>query len=146
MNDHGTPDEFMDLERLAGQSNYLRWSSDFKLIAQCKGVWSIIAGEEEILAKPNRSDYFESTVRTSDRLKSKEPAVEKPSDQQTPSDQSARIAEYRLDLDEYEDNERRARLAMMLIIYWTDPSIRGTLLQYDTPAAIWKVVKDQYQM
>lgn len=86
------------LERLTGQKNYLRWCRAFKLVAQCKGIWDLYTGEEGILDKPLKSDYFQPTVRKRIHGKTdKEPAT--PTDDNMPaSDRSVAIAEYCIDL------------------------------------------------
>jgi len=58
MSDFSAQDTGIDLEKLKGQDNYIRWSRDFRLIADVKGVWKIITGEEEILTKPELEEYL----------------------------------------------------------------------------------------
>ncbi|KAK7729318.1 hypothetical protein SLS63_006191 [Diaporthe eres] len=132
----------VDLQKLTGQKNYLSWKRDFKLVAQAKGLWEIIAGTEKILMKPDRTDYFLPVTRTSARQKKKSDDEDTP----TASDQTARIAEYRLDLDEYRENEQKVRLAMSLIIHWVDASIRGKLQKAQTPTEVWSTLEQQYKM
>jgi len=50
---------------------------------------------------------------------------------------SAKIAEYKLDLEEYRENEKKLRLSLSLLAFWVDPAIRGTLQTYDNPEKAW---------
>ncbi|MCJ1260129.1 hypothetical protein MMC24_007969 [Lignoscripta atroalba] len=141
MSELSLQDTGVDLQRLKGQDNYVRWSRDFKVIAEVKGVWKVVTEEEPILTKPLREDYFQSfkaekktvTEKTASRKSTR--LMDKTEDGNTTeaeetknftsADFSARISEYKLDLEEYEKNNKRVRIANALIAYWIDPAIRA---------------------
>lgn len=146
----------VDLQRLTGQVNYLRFKRDFQIVAMTKGVWDVIEGTEPILPKPNRDDYFKITRRSS-RLTAtgqSDPSTskEKAKDEKEGADDTAdpllsiKIQEYRLDLDEYTRNQKNVRHANALIAFWVDSSIRGNLVTCATPKEAWDWLEEQYKM
>ena len=118
------------------------------MIAQLKGVWDIISNEEPIIPRPQKQDYF----------KALKPSKEKGSDDTLMSDgtqptisneatdNSSRIAEYRINLEEYERNNKRVRTAAALLQYWVDPAIHGTIQSYMNPVDAWNYIQSQYKM
>ncbi|OBT54919.1 hypothetical protein VE04_06572 [Pseudogymnoascus sp. 24MN13] len=164
MDNLSTADTGIDLERLQGQQNYLRWCRDFKIVAQAKGVWQIISSVESIMKKPDRHEYFQTTREFSHSAAAKEEGedaaeadaeveVEGKSEQAeevqptlTHQEVSLRIAEYKLDLEEYEKNDKKVRNARSLIAYWVDPVVRGNLQEYMDPYDSWLWLKSQYGM
>ena len=56
------------------------------------------------------------------------------------TDNTSRIAEYRIDLEEYERNNKRVRTASALLQYWVDPAIRGTIQTYIDPKEAWHYI------
>ena len=162
MSELSLQDTGVDLQRLKGQDNYVRWSRDFKVIAEVKGVWKVVTEEEPILTKPLREDYFQSfkaekktvTEKTASRKSTR--LMDKTEDGNTTeaeetknftsADFSARISEYKLDLEEYEKNNKRVRIANALIAYWIDPAIRGKVQSLEDPKQAWDWIVSQYKM
>ncbi|KFX96088.1 hypothetical protein V490_03519 [Pseudogymnoascus sp. VKM F-3557] len=140
-----TADTGIDLERLQGQQNYIRWARDFKLVAQAKGVWRLITGAEALLPRPHRTDYFQTT-RKAPLDESKDDIPEEDVTPMTNQEISVRIAEYKLDLEEFEKNEKKVRGALTLITYWVDPAVRGNLQEFTDPWEAWLWLKQQYAM
>ncbi|KAK8194216.1 hypothetical protein M8818_007404 [Zalaria obscura] len=138
MSDLTAHDTGLDLERLRGQDNYNTWCRDFQLLAELKGVWELYVGEDVILTKPNRAQYHIKPLAT---VSEDQEMIDKP-DKDTP----ALIAQYRLELEEYERNHKRVRLARALLPYWVDPSIRGQIIKIDSPKTMWDHLKSQYKM
>ena len=138
----------VSLQRLTGQENYNQWLRDFKVIAQLKGVWKFYTGEESILTKPNRDTYLKSkTKRTGADAALVAAASDSPSQEKSTSeDYTLKVAEYKLDLDEYRDNDQKARLAHSLLTFWVDPAIRGNLQTHETPKKAWDWLEGQYKM
>ena len=136
------------LQVLKGQKNYVRWSRDFKLIAQLKGVWNIISGEEPILLRPQKQDYFNAMKPTKKR--GTDDTIMSDGIKSTISnevtDNSSRIAEYKIDLEEYERNNKRVRTAAALLQYWVDSAVRETIQAYLDPKDAWKYIQSQYKM
>lgn len=146
----------VDLQKLVGQQNYLSWSRDFKIVAQSKNVWKLLTGSEEILQKPDRSEYFASnrqaTIVTRSEAKKqkekgeKEKAEAGDGDYGESNELRMRMQEYTLDLAEYDRQDQRVRDAISLICYWVDPAIRGNLLSLDNPKEVWDWLASQYKM
>lgn len=47
----------INLQVLKGPTNYLRWSRDFQVVAQAKGLWDYFNGKAEVIEQPKPSDY-----------------------------------------------------------------------------------------
>ena len=174
MSELSSHDTGVDLQKLKGQDNYVRWSRDFKVMAEVKGVWKVITGDEPILSKPLREDYFPSfkdegadrvadTAKIEDLTPAKKPstrasmkkaqleAADDDSDEATTptlssAQLSARISEYKLDLEEYEKNNKMVRTANALMAYWIDPAIRGKVQSFNSPYLAWEWIRSQYKM
>ena len=109
----------VSLQRLTGQDNYNQWLRDFRVIAQLKGVWKFYNGKEPILAKPNRDTY----LRTKSKRTGADVAViasasdSHSQEKSTSEDNTLKVAEYKLDLEEYRENDQKARLALSLLTF-----------------------------
>ena len=56
------------------------------------------------------------------------------------------IIHFKLDVDEWKDNEKKVRLALILLPKWVDPAIRGKVQEYENPKEAWEYLKGQYKM
>ena len=124
--------ESISFQRLSGQDSYLQWSRDFKVVAEGKGVIGLYLGTTPILELPDRSKYFTSfltTIRTT-RSTADASATDL-------ADVQARILEYQLDLQQYEKNDIKNRVAKQLLLESVEPSIRGPLQQFDNVKEAW---------
>lgn len=135
MADFFKADSGISLQVLTGQHNYNQWARDFKIVATSKGVFGLYTGDTKILKKPVKQEYL-SPGGTG-------PATRKNTDD---FDFSAAVAEYRLDLDEYKDNEKLVREAHSLLAAWVDPAIRGNAMACTDPKSAWDFIKSQYKM
>lgn len=52
----------VNLQILKGQQNFLRWSRDFQIVVQVKGLWDVICEREPLYASPNASDFDSDEV------------------------------------------------------------------------------------
>jgi len=133
-------DSGVDLTRLTGQENYHQWIRNFKLIADLKGVWGIISREDDAVTKPVRTDYFASV-----KIKN-ESGMAHEGPQAPDEDVSTRMAEYKIDLEEYTRYEKNCRIALSVLAYWVDPSIRGKIQSFKSPHDAFKWIQTQYKM
>ena len=132
----------VDLERLRGQDNYHSWSQDFQLLAELKGVWELYTGDEVALNKPNREQYgIKKLNPVTNNDTGEVEMIDKPN-----ADTSAYIAQYKLELEEYDRNHKKVRLARALLGYWVDKAIRGQIIRIDSPKEQSEWLKRQYKM
>jgi hypothetical protein len=92
-------DADIDIEKLAVQTNFIRWQRDFRIIACSKDYWNLYTGQERLLTKPDRHPHTTSTC----------------------------IEEFRLDMDMYDKQAKRAREATLFLYKFLDPVLRNIL-------------------
>ena len=133
------------LQVLTGQDNYLPWVRDFKLTATSEGVWEFYQGTEEVLAKPEREDYQIPKSKKKRLTADAEIAAAGgvPIDTNT---LETNIIHFKLDVDEWKENDRKVRRALTLLPQWVDPAIRGKLQEYKDPKDAWEYLRGQYKM
>ncbi|OIW22248.1 hypothetical protein CONLIGDRAFT_650698 [Coniochaeta ligniaria NRRL 30616] len=89
------------------------------------------------MSKPVRTDYYDAPPRRSPSRSAKGKDTEEEEEDDSPvrpqADLTARISEYKLDLDGYQKNGKLTRLAPSLVAYWSDPAIRGRIQAIDKP-------------
>lgn len=107
--------------KLSGPDNYKSWVKEFKVIAYVQGVWSIYDGTEAILPKPVKPDR-------PDRLDASGPGVATRSSASTEyaisfKNYKMQLEDFKADTVVYLDNDRRARLALGLLIGAIEPYI-----------------------
>lgn len=142
MSELSSADSGLDLQRLRGQDNYSAWARDFKLLAGLKGVWDFYTGEEPILQKPLRSTYNIKPHKVAELSQTgEEEMIDPPT-----SDTTSYIAQYKLEMEEYERNQKKLRIARSLLAYWVDPSIRGRIQAKVSPKEAWEWLQEQYKM
>ena len=122
------------LRTLTGQENYSSWVRDFKVLATEKGVFGLYTGEMQILAKPDKNTFL--YPNGGDR------ASRKKTDE---FDFTAAAAEYRIELEEYKDNEKLVRVASALLGRQVDPAIRGNIMSCATPKDAWELSQSLVQ-
>jgi hypothetical protein len=92
-------DADIDIEKLAVQTNFIRWQRDFRIIACSKDYWNLYTGQERLLTKPDRHPHTTSTC----------------------------IEEFRLDMDMYDKQAKRAREATLFLYKFLDPVLRNIM-------------------
>lgn len=122
----------LSITPLNGQDNFTKWWREFRTLARAKNYWALFTGEEQLLAKPERKDYF---VSIKDRTQT---------DSQEMNNVVGSIEEYRLDVDLYEKQLRRAGLATELLLAQIKPALRGLLADSTSPKATLDLVKAQH--
>ena len=76
----------VNLQILRGQQNFRRWSRDFQVVAQAKGLWDSITGRDVIYAPPNPKDYgFDEYAEAEPESSSKEDPKGKTREEREPS-------------------------------------------------------------
>ena len=56
------------------------------------------------------------------------------------------IIHFKLDVEEWKDNEKKVREAITLLPKRVDPSIRGKVQEFQDPKAAWDYLEQQYRM
>lgn len=114
-----TTDAGGQLQILTGQDNYLQWVRDFKLTAKAEGVWEFYIGTQEILAKPDREEY---QIPESKKKRMNADAQIAASEGVTldANTLETNIIHYKLDVDEWKENDKKVRLAQTLLPKWVD--------------------------
>jgi len=102
-----------DIEKLKGPTNFPRWKREFQILAFSKNYWELYTGEEEIIPKPFRGDYFST---------GKGREADTPKNEQL--HYSNLIEEYRLDLDEWKEQSTRVREAIGFLSKYIEPALR----------------------
>jgi hypothetical protein len=92
-------DADIDIAKLTIQTNFIRWQRDFRIIACSKDYWNLYTGQERLLTKPDRHPHTISTC----------------------------IEEFRLDMDMYDKQAKRAREATLFLYKFLDPVLRNIL-------------------
>ena len=145
-------DTGVHLQVLTGQDNYNAWVRDFKIVAKSEGVWGFYQGTEPILTKPERADYHIPTQKKKRMTADAEIVASDSSSSQAPTTPAAlntletNITLYKLDSEEWKDNDKKVRHAQTLLPQWVDPAIRGNLEEHENPMDAWEYLKGQYKM
>ena len=50
---------------------------------------------------------------------------------------------FKLDVDEWKDNDKKVRLALTLLPKWVDPAIRGKVQEYENPKEAWENISER---
>ena len=124
---------------LTGQDNYNQWARDFKLVAKSEGLWSFYDGTEPVVEKPNRADYGIPFRHKREVGAPWAPAT-------APHCTETNIVLYKLDMDEWRENDKRVGSAQLLLHHWVDPSIRRNLEKYGDPQQAWDYLKATYKI
>ena len=136
----------IDVERLRGQENYLRWARDFKVIADSRGLMQYYLGNKVMLEEPQRTRYFSSISDPRHETRQINDSTDVQISVANSVDKLARLSEYQLELARYENQCREEREALQILIDAVDPILRGDLQGIDKPDEAWKHLKEQYQM
>jgi hypothetical protein len=116
------------VEMLQGQENYLAWKRDLKFIAEANDVWKILNGEEIIHDKPLRPTLSNVQALSGPVTRSSTRDAEQSSADAQASDQLSLIIQfYKLDLDEYEKQQKRFQYARGLLSTTINTSLRGCI-------------------
>lgn len=144
-------------EVLRGQENFTSWKRDLKAAAEAKNLWGLIEGTEEVPTKPTRPSRPTPPQRKTSRVETQDSSasaeVAKAEDdgffsasRELLEDYQYKIADYKLDLSEYNEVADRSRLARALLDSSIEPSIRGCLRSTDSPKEAYKAIKEVCQM
>ena len=115
-----TADAGGQLQILTGQDNYLQWVRDVrdsKLAAKAEGVWEFYIGTQEILAKPDREDYQIPKPKKKRMNADAQIAASGGVTLDATLDANTfetNIIHYKLDVDEWKENDKKVRLAQTL--------------------------------
>ena len=128
---------------LEGQGNYISWRRDLKINAEGKDVVQLIAGQEEIKqppvrpSKPNIEKLRKELGVPTDtaHLQAQNDALK-----EAHNNYSYSVTDYKLDLDEYEKQQKRVRDANSLLRASVNPAIRGCLTM-ENPRDIYEEIK-----
>jgi len=137
------------VEILQGQENYLAWRRDLKFIAEANDVWKVLNGNEVIHDKPTRPTF--SDVQTSTRSTKKSNAKDADQngnsvDTQASDQLSLVIQFYKLDLDEYEKQQKRLRHARGLLSTTINTALRGCIKDEEDPHLAMEILKGLCKM
>lgn len=130
---HTKNDSNLNITPLNGQENFIRWWREFLTLVRAKGYWSLFTGEEQLLPKPERNNYFTSAKGRSQM------------DSQESTKIVASIEEYRLDVDLYEKQMNRAQLAIELLLAQIEPALCGLLTEIANPKGLLDSIKSQHR-
>ena len=137
------------VEVLQGQENYLAWKRDLKFIAEANNVWNILTGEETIQDKPTRPTLFGVSTQAKPAKKSngKDGDPISTSVEAQTSDQLSLIIQfYKLDLDEYEKQQKRLRYARGLLSTTINTALRGCIKDEENPQLAMEKLKGLCKM
>ncbi|KAG9512183.1 hypothetical protein KCU93_g10402, partial [Aureobasidium melanogenum] len=156
------------VETLTGQTNFVRWHRDLKAVANTKNLWNLISGAEEVLQRPTRPvKPVPATIPLGPTTRSKSAKAATASGTDTPDDSKEgvtlatlsseaykeavedykiSISEYRLDLEQFEKQDARLRLAKGLLSMSVDPAIRTQISEIDDPSEAFEEIKSVCQM
>ena len=139
----------VNLQILSGQDNYNAWVRDFKLLAKAEGIWQFYQGSEPLLSKPNRDDYHIPQQKKK-RVSADDSIVNSGNTSIPTTGQlntlETNIVQYKLDVEEWKEHDKRVRRAQTLLPEWVDPAIRGKLEEYENPKDAWDYLQSQYKM
>jgi hypothetical protein len=123
------------VEVLQGQENYLAWRRDLKFIAEANNVWKLLTGEEIIQDKPTRPTFpgVSTQAKLAKKSNGKDADPVGGSTEAQTSDLSLIIQFYKLDLDEYEKQQKRFRYARGLLSTTINTALRGCIKDEEDP-------------
>jgi len=125
-----------NLPILSGQSNYVRWKRIFKMIAECKDLWTVFDGTERVIPVPNPIDFDLGTLNEQESPSSAEdwPLVD-------------RLALYKIHLKLHETHQGRLADATTLLICSIGPRYRMLISEVVTsPAESWTLLEQRCSM
>jgi hypothetical protein len=127
----------ISIAKLAVKTNFNRWQRDFRVVACSKDYWNLYTGREQLLTKPDRHLYMMSK-RTQDLDKAIKHTYTA----------STLIEEFRLDLDLYNEQAKRAREATLFLYKFLDPVRRSTLGRsfFGDPKTAFDAVAAQFEV
>lgn len=137
------------VEVLQGQENYLAWKRDLKFIAEANNVWKILTGEEDIQDKPTRPTLsgFSSQAKSVKKSIVKDADPSGSSAEAQTSDQLGIIIQfYKLDLDEYEKQQKRLRYARGLLSTTINTALQGCIKDEENPQLAMEKLKGLCKM
>jgi hypothetical protein len=137
------------VEVLQGQENYLAWKRDLKFIAEANNVWNILTGEETIQNKPTRPTFpgVPTQAKPAKKSNGKDAEPIGSSVEAQASDQLSLIIQfYKLDLDEYEKQQKRLRYARGLLSTTINTALRGCIKDEENPQLAMEKLKGLCKM
>lgn len=137
------------VEVLQGQENYLAWKRDLKFIAEANNVWNILTGEEIIQDKPTRPTFSGVSTQAKPAKKSNgkdADPIGSSVEAQTSDQLSLIIQFYKLDLDEYEKQQKRLRYARGLLSTTINTALRGCIKDEENPQLAMEKLKGLCKM
>ena len=137
------------VEVLQGQENYLAWKRDLKFIAEANNVWNILTGEEIIQGKPTRPAFSGVSTQAKPAKKSNgkdADPIGSSVEAQTSDQLSLIIQFYKLDLDEYEKQQKRLRYARGLLSTTINTALRGCIKDEENPQLAMEKLKGLCKM
>ena len=137
------------VEVLQGQENYLAWKRDLKFIAEANNVWNILTGEEIIQDKPTRPTLSGVSTQAKPAKKSNgkdADPIGSSVEAQTSDQLSLIIQFYKLDLDEYEKQQKRLRYARGLLSTTINTALRGCIKDEENPQLAMEKLKGLCKM
>ena len=136
------------VEILQGQENYLAWKRDLKFIAVANNVWKILIGEEAIQDKRTRPTRAGVSTQAKSAKKSiaKEVDLSGSSVEAQTSYISLTIQFYKLDLDEYEKQQKRFRYARGILSTTINTALRGCMKDEENPHLAMEKLKGLCKM
>lgn len=132
------------VEVLQGQENYLAWKRDLKFIAEANYVWNILSGEESIQDKPTRPPIAGVSTQAKPAKKSNGKNADLTGSNvevQTSDHLGIVIQFYKLDLDEYEKQQKRLRYARGLLSTTNNTCLRGCIKDEENPQLAMEKLK-----
>lgn len=136
------------IEILQGQENYLAWKRDLKFIAEANNVWKILTGEEAIQDKPMRPTFsgLPAQVKSAKKSIGKDVDLSGSGVEAQTSDLSLIIQFYKLDLDEYEKQQKRFRYARGILSTTINTALRGCIKDEENPHLAMEKLKGLCKM
>jgi hypothetical protein len=136
------------VEILQGQENYLAWKRDLKFIAEANNVWKILTGEEAIQDKPTRPSLsgVATQAKSAKKLIGKDADPSGNSVEVQAGDLSLIIQFYKLDLDEYEKQQKRRRYARGILSSTINTALRGCIKDEENPQLAMEKLKGLCKM
>lgn len=137
------------VEVLQGQENYLAWKRDLKFIAEANNVWNILTGEETIQDKPTRPTIsgVPNQAKPAKKSNGKDAdPIGSGMEAQTSDQLSFIIQFYKLDLDEYEKQQKRLRYARGLLSTTINTALRGCIKDEENPQLAMEKLKGLCKM
>ncbi|KAM3559037.1 hypothetical protein ARSEF4850_004308 [Beauveria asiatica] len=136
------------VEILQGQEIYLAWKRDLKFIAEANNVWKILTGEEAIQDRPTRPTLsgVATQAKSAKRSIGKDADLSGSSMEAQTSDMSLIIQFYKIDLDEYEKQQKRFRYARGILSTTINTALRGCIKDEENPQLAMEKLKGLCKM